>query len=157
MSTAAPGPQSAAPGDGCSLGVGTSSMQSAVPDAIGSSEAVPSGAAACPLPLDFFLLLQSAAPGVQSADPGAVGSAEAGAPWAPDCFFRVGIFAGLDTFAFFSASRSVSEMKMDSDSGDGMIDGFLICSSETPGGMDCLVQPSLDNASAASLLALGMW
>src|SRR3954470_24028254 len=132
-------------------------MQSAVPDAIGSSESMSSGAAACSLLLDFFFLLQSAAPGVQSAAPGVVGSAEAGAPWAPDCFFIVGIFTGWATFAFFSVSRSISEMKMDSDSGDGMIDGFLICSSETPGGMDCLVQPSLDNASAASLLALGMW
>src|SRR4051812_7136904 len=132
-------------------------MQSAKPDAIGSFEAVSSGAAACSLPLDFFFLLQSAAPGVQSAAPAVVGSAEAGAPWAPDCFLRVGIFAGWATFAFFSASRSVSEMKMDSDSGDGMIDGFLICSSETPGGIACLVDPSLDNASAASLFALGTW
>src|SRR4051812_42411952 len=117
-------------------------MQSAVPDAIGSSEAVPYGVASCSLPLDFFFLLQSAAPGVQSAAPGAVGSAEAGAPWAPDCFFRVGIFAGWATFAFFSASRSVSEIKMESDSGDGMIDGFSICSSDTPGGIACLVDPS---------------
>src|SRR4051812_32427088 len=132
-------------------------MQSAVPGAIGSSEAMASGTAACSLPLDFFFLLQSASPGVQSAAPGAVGSAEAGAPWVPDCFFRVGIFAGWATFALFSASRSVSEMKMDSDSGDGMIDGFLICSSDTLGGIACLVDPSLDKASAASLFALGTW
>src|SRR3954466_9549740 len=108
-------------------------MQSAVPDAIGSSEAMSPGAVACSLLLDFFFLLQSAAPGVQSAAPGAVGSAEAGAPWAPDYFFRVGIFDGCATFAFFSASRSVFEMKMDSDSRDGMIDGFLIWSSDSPG------------------------
>src|SRR4051812_19790085 len=132
-------------------------MQTAVPDAIVSSEAVPFGAAACSLPLDFFFLLQSAAPGVQSSAPGAAGSAEAGAPWAPDCFFRVGIFAGWATFVFFSASRSVSEMKMDSDSGDGVIDGFLMCSSDTPGGIACLVEPRLDKASAASLFALGIW
>src|SRR3954467_12748492 len=132
-------------------------MQSAVPHVIGSSEAVPSGTAACSLPLDFFFLLQSAAPGLQSTAPGDVGSAEAGAPWAPDCFFRVGIFAGWASFAFLSASRSVSEMKMDSDSGDGMIDGFLICSSDTPGGIACLVDLSLDRASTASLFALGTW
>src|SRR3954471_2065022 len=84
---------SAAPGETCSSCAGTSSTQSAVPDDIGSSEAVPSGAAfACFSPLPF--LPQSAAPGVQSAAPGAFGSAEAGAPWAPDCFFRVVIFAG---------------------------------------------------------------
>src|SRR3954469_2149631 len=132
-------------------------MQSAVPDAIGSSEAMLSGTVACSLFLDFFFLMQSAAPGVQSSAPGAVGSAEAGAPWAPDCFFRVGIFAGWATFAFFSISRSVSEMKMDSDSRDGMIDGFLICSSDTPEGIACLVDPSLDRAYAASLFALGTW
>src|SRR3954468_20958798 len=132
-------------------------MQSAVPDAIGSSEAMSSGAVACSLPLDLFFLLQSAPPGVQSAAPGVVGSAEAGASWAPDCFFRVGIFAGWATFAFFNASRSVSEMKMDSDSGDGTMDGFLMCFSDTPGGIACLVDPSLDRASDASLFALGTW
>src|SRR4051812_34780598 len=132
-------------------------MKSAVPGAIGSSEPVASGTAACSFPLDLFFLLQSAAPGVQSAAPGVVGPAEAGAPWAPDCFFRVGIFAGWATFVFFSPSRSVSEMKMDSDSGDGVIDGFLLCSSDTPGGIACLVEPRLDKASAASLFALGIW
>src|SRR3954465_3306223 len=132
-------------------------MQSAVPDVIGSSEAVPSGASSSCFPLALLFLLHSAAPGLQSAAPGAVGSAEAGAPWALDCFFRVEIFAGWATFVFFSASRSVSEMKMDSDSGDGVIDGFLMCSSDTPGGIACLVDPSLDRASAASLFALGTW
>src|SRR4051812_16428155 len=132
-------------------------MQSAVPDAIGSSEVVSSGAAACSLLLDLFFLLHPTAPGVQSAAPGASGSAEAGASWAPDCFFRVGIFAGWAIFAFFRASRSVSEMKMDSDSRDGVIDGFLMCSSDTPDGIACLVEPSLDRASAASLFALGTW
>src|SRR3954463_11960868 len=132
-------------------------MQSAVPDVIGSSEAVPSGAASAFFPLDFFFLLHSAAPGVQSAAPGAAGSAEAGAPWAPSCFFRIDIFADWASCACRSVSKSVSEIKMDSDSGDGVIDGFLICSSETPGGMVCLVDPSLDNDSAASLLALAIW
>src|SRR3954469_25947457 len=84
---------SAAPGETCSSCPGTSSTQSAVPDDIGSPEAVPSGATfACFSPLLF--LTQSAAPGMQSAAPGAFGSAEAGAPWAPTCFFRVVIFTG---------------------------------------------------------------
>src|ERR1043165_2055223 len=111
-------------------------MQSAVPDVIRSSEAVPSGAASASFSLALLFLLQSAAPGLQSAAPGA----------ALDCFFRVGNFAGWASFAFFSASRSVSEMKMDSDSGDGVMEGFLMCSSDTPGGMACLVDPSLDSA-----------
>src|ERR1041384_3921978 len=132
-------------------------MQSAVPDVIGSSEAVPSGAAFACFPLAFFFLLHSAAPGLQSAAPGAAGSTEAGAPWVFDCFFRVGIFVGWAYFAFFSTSKSVSEMKMDLDSGVGVMDGFLMCSSDTPGGMACLVEPSLDNASAASLFALDTW
>src|SRR3954468_1309928 len=113
---------------------------------------MPSGAASAFFPLAFFFLLHSAAPGVQSAAPGVAGSAEAGAPWAPSCFFRVEIFANWDSLACRSVSKSVSEMKMDSDSGDGVMDGFLICSSETPGGMVCLVDLSLDSASAASLL-----
>src|SRR3954467_1817360 len=96
-----------------------------MPDVIGSSEAVPSGAASALFPLAFFFLLHSAAPGVQSAAPGAAGSAEAGAPWAPSCFFRVEIFADWASLACRSVSKSVSEMKMDSDSGDGVIDGFL--------------------------------
>src|SRR3954466_4671243 len=98
-------------------------MQSAVPDVIGFSEGVPSGAASACFPLALFFLLHSAAPGLQSAAPGVVGSAEAGAPWALDCFFRIGIFAGWASFAFFNTSRSVSEMKMDSDSRDGAMDG----------------------------------
>ena len=126
-----------------------------MPDVIGSSEAVPSGAACACLSLAFFFLLLSVAPGLQSAAPGAAGSVEAETPWAPDCFFRVGIFAGWASFAFCSVSKSVSEMKMDSDSGDGVIDGFLMCSSDTPGGIACLVDQSLDRASAASLFALG--
>src|SRR4051812_47906576 len=146
---------SAAPGDICSSG--TSSMQSAVPDVIVSSEAVPSGATPARCALALLFLLHSAAPGLQSAVPGAASSTEAGAPWALDCFFGVGIFAGRASFAFFNTSRSVSKMKMDSDSGDGVIDGFLMCSSDTPGGIACLVEPNLDNASAALLLALGTW
>ena len=132
-------------------------MQSAVPDVIGSSEVVPSGAAFTFFPLIFSSLLHSAAPGLQSAAPGAIGSAEAVAPWALDCFFKAGIFADWASFAFFMASRSVSQIKMDTDSGDGVMDGFLMCSSDTPGGMACFGEPILDNACAASLFALGTW
>jgi hypothetical protein len=39
---------------------------------------------------------------------------------------------------------------MDDDSGEGLIDGFLRCSSEMPGGIDSLEDPNLDNVSAAS-------
>src|SRR3954466_15307783 len=88
---------------------------------------MPSGAASAFFPLTFFFLLHSAAPGVQSAAPGAAGSADAGAPWAPSCFFRVEIFADWASWSCRNVSKSVSEMKMDSDSGDGVMDGFLIC------------------------------
>jgi hypothetical protein len=39
---------------------------------------------------------------------------------------------------------------MDDDSGEGLIDGFLRCSSKIPGGIDSLEDASLDNVSAAS-------
>jgi hypothetical protein len=39
---------------------------------------------------------------------------------------------------------------MDDDSGEGLIDGFLRCSSEMLGGIESLEDPSLDNVSAAS-------
>jgi hypothetical protein len=38
---------------------------------------------------------------------------------------------------------------MDEDSGEGLIDGFLRCSSEMPGGIDSLEDHNLDNVSAA--------
>jgi hypothetical protein len=38
---------------------------------------------------------------------------------------------------------------MDDDSGEGLIDGFLKCSSKMPGRIDSLEDPSLDNVSAA--------
>ena len=123
-------------------------MQSAAPGVIGSDEVVPPGAIAASFPLDFFFLLESAAPG-------AAGSAEAAAPWAFGCFFRVGIFAGWTNFACFRASRTVSDMKMDSDSGEGVMNGFLMCSSDILGGIAGLVEPSLDSAFATSLFALG--
>jgi hypothetical protein len=39
---------------------------------------------------------------------------------------------------------------MDDDSGEGLIDGFLKCSSKMPGGIDSLEDPSLDSVSATS-------
>jgi hypothetical protein len=39
---------------------------------------------------------------------------------------------------------------MDDDSGEGLIEGFLKCSSEMPGGIESLEDPSLDKVSAAS-------
>ena len=48
-------------------------------------------------------------------------------------------------------------MKIDSDSGEGLMDGFLICSKEIRAGIDLLVEPSLESASTASFSALGTW
>ena len=45
--------------------------------------------------------------------------------------------------------------KMDSDSGDGLIEGFNNHSRETPAGMACRVEPILASVSAASLSARG--
>jgi hypothetical protein len=39
---------------------------------------------------------------------------------------------------------------MDDDSDEGLIDGFLRCSSEMLGGIESREDPSLDNVSAAS-------
>jgi hypothetical protein len=39
---------------------------------------------------------------------------------------------------------------MDVDSGEGLIDGFLKCSSEMSGGIDSLEDPNLDSVSTAS-------
>ena len=41
-------------------------------------------------------------------------------------------------------------MKIDSDSGEGLIDGFRRCSSEMPDGIACRDDPSFDRMSAAS-------
>jgi hypothetical protein len=49
------------------------------------------------------------------------------------------------------ASYGLGGTYMDDDSGEGLIDGFLRCSSEMPGGIDSLEDPNLDNVSAASL------
>jgi hypothetical protein len=45
---------------------------------------------------------------------------------------------------------------MEPDSGDGLIDGLRITSSDTPAGISCLVEPILDSRSALLLFALGM-
>src|SRR3954465_945014 len=55
------------------------------------------------------------------------------------------------------SSAEFAGIKMDSDSGDGIIDGFLRCSRAIPGGIDCRVDPNFDNVSAASFSARGMW
>jgi hypothetical protein len=49
-----------------------------------------------------------------------------------------------------TASSGLSRTYMDDDSGEGLIDGFLRCSSEMPGGIDSLEDPNLNNVSAAS-------
>src|SRR4051812_8433295 len=68
--------------------------------------------------------LGTAAPGSQSAAPGVVSSEEIAAPGAAGCAFRSDIFTG---FADFVTSWSVG-IKMDSDSGEGLMDGFFMCS-----------------------------
>ena len=55
-----------------------------------------------------------------------------------------------------TSGSALAGMKIDSDSGDGLIDGFLRCSKAMPGGMDCLEEPSFDRMSAASFSARGM-
>jgi hypothetical protein len=47
-------------------------------------------------------------------------------------------------------------IKIDSDSGDGLIDGFLKCSKDIPGGIGSRDEPSLDNMSAASFSSRGI-
>jgi hypothetical protein len=49
-----------------------------------------------------------------------------------------------------TASSGLGGTYMDDDFGEGFIDGFLKCSSEMPGGIESLEDPSLDNVSAAS-------
>jgi hypothetical protein len=49
-----------------------------------------------------------------------------------------------------TASFGLGRTYIDEDSGEGLIDGFLKCSSEMPGGIDSLEDPNLDNVSAAS-------
>ena len=52
--------------------------------------------------------------------------------------------------------RSASNM-MESDSGDGVIDGLCRCSRETLGGIGCLVDPMRASVSTALLFTLGTW
>ena len=60
------------------------------------------------------------------------------------------VFAGLGT-----GISSPAGIKIDSDSGEGVMEGFLMCSKEMPAGMELRVDPSLESASAASLVARG--
>jgi hypothetical protein len=46
---------------------------------------------------------------------------------------------------------------MDGESGEGLMDGLRMISSDTPAGMSCLVESILDSRSASSLFALGTW
>ena len=61
----------------------------------------------------------------------------------------------LMRFEETSGASEPARIRMDYDSGEGLIDGFFMCSKEMPGGMDILVDPSLESASAASFSALG--
>jgi hypothetical protein len=45
---------------------------------------------------------------------------------------------------------------MEPDSGDGLMEGLRIISSDTPARMSYLVEPIFDNRSASLLFALGM-
>jgi hypothetical protein len=49
-----------------------------------------------------------------------------------------------------TASSGLSGTYMDVDSDEGLINGFLRCSSEITGRIDSLEDPNLDNVSAAS-------
>jgi hypothetical protein len=49
-----------------------------------------------------------------------------------------------------TTSSGLGRTFMDDDSSEGLIDGFLRCSSEMPGGIDSLEDPNFDNVSAAS-------
>src|SRR4051812_17151566 len=84
--------------------------------------------------------LTTTTPGSQSAAPGAA-----------ECSFA---------FCFFASSSAIfrsAGIKIDSDSGEGLMDGLWMFSRDTPGGISFLVDPSLDSASAASFSARGIW
>jgi hypothetical protein len=49
-----------------------------------------------------------------------------------------------------TASSGLGRIYIDEDSGEGLIYGFLRCSSEMPGRIDSLEDPNLDNVLAAS-------
>jgi hypothetical protein len=56
----------------------------------------------------------------------------------------------LASISIGTASSALGRTYMDDDSGEGLIDGFLRCSSEMSGGIDSLEDPNLDNVLAAS-------
>src|SRR4051812_26275144 len=66
--------------------------------------------------------------GTQSANPGAVGSEEPAAPGAAECAFWLGLPNG--SAAFTIGASKPAGMKMDSHSGEELMDGFLMCSQE---------------------------
>ena len=68
-----------------------------------------------------------------------------------------GFLEGFLVFAELGVGNSrPAGIKIESDSGEGMTEGFLICSKEIPAGMELRVDSSLESASAASLFARGM-
>jgi hypothetical protein len=56
---------------------------------------------------------------------------------------------------FHHDDRCIYRNKYEVDSGDGLMDGFLKCSSDMPGGIDFLDDPNLDKVSATSFFAWG--
>ena len=63
---------------------------------------------------------------------------------------------GFLVFAELGAGISrQAGIKIDSDSGEGVMEDLLMCSKEMPAGMEFRVDPSLESASAASLVARG--
>ena len=65
-----------------------------------------------------------------------------------------GRFEGfLDSAELGGGHSAPAGMKIDSDSREGLMEGFLMCSKEMPAGMELRVDPSLESAFAASLIA----
>ena len=67
-----------------------------------------------------------------------------------DCREGFLVFAGLGT-----GISSPAEIKIDTDSGEGVMEGFLMCSKEMLAEMELRVDPSVESASSASLVARG--
>ena len=67
-----------------------------------------------------------------------------------------GFLEGFLVFAGLGTGISrPAGIKIDSDSGEGVMEGFLICSKEIPAEMELRVDPSLESASVALLFARG--
>lgn len=65
------------------------------------------------------------------------------------------VIAGATGIADVVGTKGSTGTKIDTNSGDGMMDGLYSCSRETSAGIACLVEPILAKVSAASLSALG--